>query len=101
RRGRSRDRPTPRASSSVTGTGRIGDACGKRRSAGALREGAHPAGLGREAGGLPESGPVEAKSIYLPPNWRGSMRPAKGTRTALRCVAAAAIVFLGLTSLLS
>ena len=29
------------------------------------------------------------------------MRPAKGTRTALRCVAAAAIVFLGLTSLLS
>ncbi|TLZ95703.1 MAG: hypothetical protein E6J95_01735, partial [Methanobacteriota archaeon] len=58
-------------------------------------------GLGREAGYLPESGPVEAKSIYLPPNWRGSMRPAKGTRTALRCVAAAAIVFLGLTSLLS
>src|SRR5947209_12166020 len=30
------------------------------------------------------------------------MRPAKGTRTAaLRCVAAAAFVFLGLTSLLS
>src|SRR5947208_12786926 len=29
------------------------------------------------------------------------MRPAKGTRTALRCVAAAAIVFLGLASLLS
>src|SRR5207247_9092154 len=52
-------------------------------------------------GDLPESCPVEAKSIYLPPNWRGTMGPATGPPNAWRCAAAVAMVLLGLTSLLS
>src|SRR5438876_1121826 len=32
-------------------------------------------------GCVPESGPIEAKSIYLPPNSRGAMRPTTGPAT--------------------
>src|SRR5437867_509867 len=59
----------------------------------------HGARMG--GGDLPESCPVEAKSIYLPPNWRGTMGPATGPPNAWRCAAAVAMVLLGLTSLLS
>src|SRR5213080_1506519 len=52
-------------------------------------------------GCVPESGPIEAKSIYLPPNSRGAMRPTTGPARALRWGAAIALVLLGLTSLLS
>jgi len=52
-------------------------------------------------GCVPESGPIEAKAIYLPPNSRGAMRPTTGPARALRWGAAIALVLLGLTSLLS
>ena len=59
----------------------------------------HGARMG--GGDVPESCPVEAKSIYLPPNWRGTMGPATEPPNAWRCAAAVAMVLLGLTSLLS
>src|SRR5437667_9572737 len=59
----------------------------------------HGARMG--GGDVPESCPVEAKSIYLPPNWPGTMGPATGPPNAWRCAAAVAMVLLGLTSLLS
>src|SRR5947199_9257173 len=52
-------------------------------------------------GDVPESCPVEAKSIYLPPNWPGTMGPATGPPNAWRCAAAVAMELLGLASLLS
>src|SRR5436309_10902863 len=56
----------------------------------------HGARMG--GGDLPESGPVEANSIYLPRNWLGTMGLATGSPNAWRGVAAGAMGFLGLTS---
>src|SRR5438034_162527 len=59
----------------------------------------HGARMG--GGDVPESCPVEAKSIYLPPNWRGTMGPAPEPPNAWRCAAAVAMLVPDVSALIS